>query len=213
MQAAVVPVKSLASGKSRLAAALGRSGAESLALAMLEDVLAALAAVRRLDTIAVVTPDPKVAAVAEHAGVRPLLGSDPGLNESIDSAARALGPACSDGLLVVLGDVAGARASDIERILDALSDAGRPGAVLVPVADGGTAALARVPHDAIPSRFGAESARAHRDAAKRAGVPLVELALASLALDLDDPDDLRAFLAGPGDGPRTRARLRELGFA
>ena len=42
-------------------------------------------------------------------------------------------------------------------------------------------------------------------------VPLAELALPSLALDLDDEADLRAFLTGPGDGPRTRALLAELG--
>jgi 2-phospho-L-lactate guanylyltransferase (CobY/MobA/RfbA family) len=85
--------------------------------------------------------------------------------------------------------------------------------VLAPSRDGGTGALARAPADAIPSRFGAGSADAHRRAAREAGVPLVELALPSLAVDLDDAEALRAFLAGPGDGPRTRARLAALGFA
>ena len=45
--AAIVPVKHLAAGKSRLAQALGREGAERLALAMLEDVVAALRAAQR----------------------------------------------------------------------------------------------------------------------------------------------------------------------
>jgi 2-phospho-L-lactate guanylyltransferase len=213
MTAAVVPVKALGAGKSRLAAALGRAGAEALALAMLEDVLAALLAVPRLEAVAVVTPDPEVARAAAAAGARPLLGDDPGLNASLDRAARELGEACANGLLVVLGDVAGVRPADVERVLDALAALGAAGVVLVPAADGGSAALARRPADVIPSRFGPDSARAHRDAAARAGVPIVELGLPALAVDLDDEADLHAFLAGPGAGPRTRARLRALGVA
>jgi 2-phospho-L-lactate guanylyltransferase len=211
--AAIVPVKHLAAGKSRLAKALGRDGAERLALAMLEDVLAALRGVRRLDAIGVVTPDPTVAAVAERTGARALLGDDPGLNESIDRAARELGDAASDGTLVVLGDVAGARSGDLEQMLGALSGANAPCVVLAPARDGGTAALARNPHAAIPSRFGASSAAAHRDAARAAQVALIELPLSSLAIDLDDADALRAFLATSGGGELTRAALRALGVA
>ena len=211
MTAAIVPVKHLAAGKSRLAKALGREGAERLALAMLEDVLAALSAVRGLDAIGVVTPDPAVAAAAERAGARALLGDDPGLNESIDRAARELGDAARGGTLVVLGDVAGARSGDLERMLAALASGDAPRVVLAPARDGGTAALARNPHAAIPSRFGTASAQAHRDAARAARVALVELPLPSLAIDLDDEDALRAFLATAGGGERTRAALRALG--
>jgi 2-phospho-L-lactate guanylyltransferase len=209
--AAIVPVKHLAAGKSRLAKALGRDGAERLALAMLEDVVAALRGVRRLDAIGVVTPDPAVAAAAERAGARALLGDDPGLNEAIDRAARDLGEPARDGTLVVLGDVAGARAADLEAMLEALARAEAPCVVLAPARDGGTAALARKPHGAIPSRFGAASANAHREAARAAQVPLVELPLTSLAIDLDDEAALRDFLATTDGGTRTRATLRALG--
>jgi len=211
MPAAVVPVKSLAAGKSRLAAALGRARAEALALAMLEDVVAALRAVPGLEVVAVVTPDRDVAEAAARAGARPLLGDDPGLDASLARAARELGAAAADGLLVVLGDVAGARAGELAELLAAGAAGAPPRAALAPSADGGTAALARRPPDAFASRFGPDSARRHREAAADAGVPLVELALPSLALDLDDEADLRAFLAGPGDGPRTRALLAAWG--
>jgi len=209
--AAIVPVKHLAAGKSRLAKALGRDGAERLALAMLEDVVAALRGVSGLDAIGVVTPDPAVAKAAERAGARALLGADPGLNEAIDRAARDLGESARDGTLVVLGDVAGARAADLEAMLMALALAEAPCVVLAPARDGGTAALARKPHGAIPSQFGADSANAHRESARAAGIPLVELQLASLAIDLDDENALRAFLATPDGGERTRAALRALG--
>jgi 2-phospho-L-lactate/phosphoenolpyruvate guanylyltransferase len=210
MTAAVIPVKPLAAGKSRLVDVLGRAGAEKLALAMLEDVVAALRAVRRLDPVAVVTPDPAVARAAERAGARALLGPDPGLNASLDRAGRELADV-PGGLLVVLGDVAGARPEDIETLLDALEKLGARGVALAPSSDGGTAALARNPHDAIPCRFGPGSAEAHRREARRRGVPLAELELASLAVDLDSEADLAAFLAGPGAGRRTRTALRDLG--
>lgn len=180
---------------------------------MLEDVLAALRGVSRLAAIGVVTPDPTVAAVAERAGARALLGDDAGLNESIDRAARELGDAARDGTLVLLGDVAGARSGDLDQMLVALASASTPCVVLAPARDGGTAALARNPHAAIASRFGAASASAHRDAARATRVALVELPLPSLAIDLDDEDALRAFLATSGGGERTRAALRALGVA
>jgi len=209
--AAIVPVKHLAAGKSRLAAALGRDGAEQLALAMLDDVVAALRGVAGLAAVAVVTPDPAVARAAERAGARALLGDDPGLNEAIDRAARELGDAARGGTLVVLGDVAGARSDDLAQLVAALSGGPAPRAALAPARDGGTAALARNPHAAIPSRFGPRSADAHRAAARAAQVPLVELPLASLAIDLDDEASLRAFLATAGGGARTRGALRALG--
>lgn len=208
--AAIVPVKHLAAGKSRLEKALGRDGAERLAIAMLEDVLAALRAAQGLDAIGVVTPDPAVAAVAERAGARALLGDDPGLNASIDRAARELGDATRGGTLVVLGDVAGASSNDLDRMLAALARADAPCVVLAPARDGGTAALARNPHDAITSRFGAQSAAAHRAAARAGDVALIEMPLDSLAIDLDDEAAVRAFLATPGGGERTRAALRSI---
>lgn len=209
MTAAIVPVKRLTQGKSRLARALGRDGAEQLALAMLGDVIEALRETPGVEVVAVVTPDEAVAAAATAAGARALLGDDPGLNESIDRAARELGDAARDGTLVLLGDVAGARSDDLARMIDALAAGPAPRAVLAPASDGGSAALARRPHAAIPSRFGADSAAAHRRAAHEAGVAWVELALPSLALDLDDEADLQAFLAAPpAGGSRTRAVLR-----
>ncbi len=208
---ALVPVRRLAAAKSRLAQALGRPAAERLATAMLEDVVAALRAVPRLGPVAVVTPDPAVAETARRSGASPLLGPDPGLNACLERGAREIAWRAA-ALLVVLGDVAGVRAADVEALLDALAGLGGRGVVLAPSSDGGTAALLRAPPDAIGPHFGAQSARAHRQAARAAQVPCRELPLPSLAIDLDSEQDLHAFLAGPGDGPRTRALLRELGF-
>lgn len=211
MSVALVPVKSLAHAKSRLLPELARQQLEELSLAMLGDVLEALAATPSLREIAVVTPDPAVAAATQRAGARALLRDDPGLNASLDAAARQL-ELDEEGLLVVLGDVAAALPRDLEALFDSARELGNPCAVLAASQDGGSSALLRVPHDALPSLFGPESARAHREAAKSAAVPFRELQLPSLALDLDRASDLEEFTKTASGGSRTRALLEEIAW-
>ncbi|MDJ0852607.1 MAG: 2-phospho-L-lactate guanylyltransferase [Myxococcota bacterium] len=208
MTAGLVPVKSLAAPKSRLRPHLGAEGVRALTLAMLGDVLEALLAVPELSRVAVATPDPTVARAAREAGALALLRDDPGLNAAIEAAAADLAPGAGDALLTVLGDVAGARPEELSRLL---AEAPARGVALAPSRDGGTAALLRRPASVIPAGFGPASAKVHRELAERAGVPFVELPLPSLALDLDEPDDLESFLAGPGGGSRTRRLLQQLG--
>jgi 2-phospho-L-lactate guanylyltransferase len=208
--AAVVPAKSLSGAKSRLLPRLPQPAVERLCLAMLCDVVDALRAVPELARVAVVTPDPAVAAAARQAGAEVLLRPDPGLNSAVEAAAATFAPGPGDGVLVVLGDVAGARPREIERLLRALP--GR-GVALAPSRDGGTCALLRVPRDVIPAGFGADSARVHRERAARAGVACVELELPSLAIDVDEPEDLAELRRSGGAGPRTRAVLEELAGA
>jgi 2-phospho-L-lactate guanylyltransferase len=207
MIAALVPVKALPAAKSRLLPHLGADTARRLSIAMLGDVLEALARVPTLARIAVVTPDATVAQTAREAGAEALLQPDPGLNPAVESAGAALAPGPEDGLLVVLADVAGVRAEEIETLIGTLQ--GR-GVALAPSRDGGTSALLRIPRDVIPAGFGPGSAKVHRDLAERAGVPFHELALPSLAIDVDEPADLEALRSGASAGPRTRALLREL---
>lgn len=207
---ALVPAKALRRGKSRLRATLGAANAEALAVAMLQDVLSALAAAESVGQVAVVTPDPLLADVAKRLGALALLGDDPGLNPSLLRGSRELCGADEDGLLVVLGDVAGIRAAEIDALLSALDGLGPRGVVLAPSSDGGSAALARRPPEVIPPRFGKDSAAVHHDEAKRAGVPFRALELVSLAVDVDAADDLKSLLRGPGVGPHTAKALRGL---
>ena len=212
MIAALVPVKRLGAGKSRLLGSLDRDAIERLTLAMLEDILAALKRVPRIDRIAVVTPDGVVGTAAEAAGAEALVRSDPGLNPSLDVAGAELAARGVTGLLVVLGDVAGADVADLGALFGSLDGLGGRGVVLAPSRDGGTSALLRAPHAVIPNHFGNDSAAAHLDLARGAGVPYSELALPSLAIDLDRVEDAEALLRVERGADRTRALLRELGF-
>jgi 2-phospho-L-lactate/phosphoenolpyruvate guanylyltransferase len=206
MIAAVVPAKSLAASKSRLLASLPRPAVEALATAMLTDVLSALLRVPTLARVAVVTPDAALARAARSLGAEALLRPDPGLNAAVDQAAGELAPGRDDGVLAVLADVPTATAEDLTTLLAALQ---APGVALAPSRDGGTTALLRVPRDAIPAHFGPDSAARHRDAARRAGVVFRELALVSLAVDVDRSADVDAILESPTLGAATRAALAQ----
>jgi len=212
MIAALVPVKQLGAGKSRLLRSFQRDAIERLTLAMLGDILAALKRVPRIDHIAVVTPDGLVGKAAETAGAEALIRTDPGLNPSLDGASAELAERGFTGLLVVLGDVAGAEAADLAALFDALDGLGGRGVVLAPSRDGGTSALLRAPHAVIPNHFGKDSAAAHRDLARSGRVPYSELPLPSLAIDLDRVEDVEALLRIEQGAERTRALLREFGF-
>jgi 2-phospho-L-lactate guanylyltransferase len=140
------------------------------------------------------------------------LRDDPGLNESIDAAARELAKP-GESTLVVLGDVAGALPEEIEALYQCI-DPSAEGAqvVLAPARDGGTSALLRAPADAIPSRFGPDSGRKHREQAERSGISYHELSLASLSIDLDRPEDVDDFLEQASGGKETRRVLDALGW-
>ena len=207
MTVALIPVKNLEESKSRLLSRLPDPLRRRLTLAMLEDLIEALTATRGIERIAVTTPDETVASHARAAGAEVVFRPEPGLNAALEDGRARL---CADGgdLLFVLGDVAGALAEDFQRLLDAARDA-PAGVWLTASSDGGTSALLQHPADLIPCRFGPDSAKRHEDAAVAADVPFRALPLPSLAIDLDQPEDLDAFLATEGGGARTRALLLE----
>jgi 2-phospho-L-lactate guanylyltransferase len=210
MLPAVVPVSRLEESKSRLRRHLGDEATDRLTLAMAGDVLEALLGVPTLGPVAVVTPDAQVARAARALGATALERPDPGLNAAIEDAVRELASDPEGGALVVLGDVPGARSDDLATLTRALDEGGGRGVALAPSRDGGTSALLRVPVGAIPAHFGPESAKAHRELAQAAGLACRELALASLALDVDEIEDLEAFARDAAGGSRTRAVLDSL---
>lgn len=209
-RAAVVPVKSFARAKRRLRERFAADEVESIQRALVADVLGALRTARGLDHVAVLTGDPAVADAARAAGAAVhWLDPDPGLNPSIDAAARTLRADGYTGMLVVLGDLPLLRAGDVEQVLDAGRVHGLAG---VPSLDGGTALLYQSPPGRLPARFGPESFDAHRAAARAQGAELFALELPDpLAhLDLDTPDDARRIAASER-ASLTRDLLRKLG--
>ena len=198
---AVVPVKETSTAKQRLAAALPQAQRSALALAMLEDVLGALAAARGLAGIIVVTVDPAARELAQRYGAAiSTEHATEGHTAAVMSAARLLA-ARGDAMLTIPGDVPLVTAAEIERVIAALR---RGRFVIVPARDElGSNAILAAPADTVPLRFGDNSFFPHLDAARACGIEPVVLPLPGIGLDIDTPEDLAAFLVRPS---RTRAR-------
>ena len=80
--------------------------------------------------------------------------------------------------------------------------------MLVPAADGrGTNAAFRRPANFFPLRFGNDSFKPHLAAAQATGKPCIVLQLPSIAVDVDNPEDLQLLLSHPGE-TRTQSLIR-----
>lgn len=190
----IVPVKDTQHSKQRLMASLDTHQRRLLALAMLEDVLSAIAPVRDRAPCAVVTVDPDATAMAKRYGMRVLTdGAHDGHTGSVMAAARRLGSEGSGGFLTVPGDIPNIATAEIEAVLEAHRSA--PAFTIAPSHDElGSNAVACSPVDAVPLRFGSDSYFPHLAAARRAGIEPTVLRLPGFAMDIDTPEDLARFM-------------------
>ncbi len=190
----IVPVKDTRHSKQRLMASLDAHQRRTLALAMLEDVLSAIAPVRDRAPCAVVTVDPDAAAMAGRYGMRVLTeGAHDGHTGSVMAAARRLGREGASGFVTVPGDIPNIATAEIEALLRAHRTA--PAFTIAPSHDElGSNAVACSPVDAVPLRFGSDSYFPHLAAARRAGIEPTILRLPGIAMDIDTPEDLARFM-------------------
>lgn len=198
----LIPVKNLDNAKERLSPALSPAQRRALAKAMMQDVLAAVAAVNHNTRVAVVTSDPFAGGLAQ--GYRFEVIADPanlGETDAISHATRHCIAQGEDSTLVIPGDIPLVQAADIEQVLRA---APAEGSVLVPGWDGrGSNAVLRRPADLFPLHFGNDSFQPHLRAAQATGMPCRVLQLPRIGLDVDNPTDLAQLLAAEGE---TRAQ-------
>ncbi|MGE5268237.1 MAG: 2-phospho-L-lactate guanylyltransferase [Thiohalocapsa sp.] len=201
---AVIPVKDTLHAKTRLAPALPPALRQELALAMLEDVLQAVAASPALAGRLLVTTDPAALALAARYGfIATGDGADDGHTGAVMAAAQRLATEGRAGMLTLPGDIPLVTTAEIERLLAAHRPA--PSFTIAPSHDElGSNAIVMSPPDAVPLRFGDDSFRPHLAAAAACGIAPCVLHLPGIALDIDNPADL-AHLARLGS--RTRAGL------
>jgi 2-phospho-L-lactate guanylyltransferase len=201
---AVVPVKDTASAKQRLTLALPPEMRQALALAMLEDVLAALAEAAGLAGRLLVTTDTAALALAgRYSFLAMAEGAADGHTGAVTAAARRLVAEGRAGMLTVPGDIPLVTAAEIGRLLAAHRPA--PSFTIAPSHDEkGSNAILMSPPDAVPLRFGDDSFFPHLAAARGRGIAPTVLHLPGIALDIDNPADLAHFARL---GSRTRAGL------
>jgi 2-phospho-L-lactate guanylyltransferase len=209
MNAALLPIRSIAGAKNRLARNLDGGQRERLTLAMLADMVAALRRARALDRVFVVSADAILLAHARKlgagvldesalapVGVAPTNGADAvsGLNRAVAGAARALADIGVERLLAIPGDVPLVGGDEV----DALFATDRRCHPVVLVASGsltGTNGLLLSPPTVLAPCFEGASLEAHRRSARAAGIEPLTVALGGFALDVDTIDDLVALAA------------------
>jgi 2-phospho-L-lactate guanylyltransferase len=207
----LVPVKHLANAKQRLAAILDQPARTELAHAMLFDVLEALGTWAGRPGVSLVTSDPFALDLAKKFDFEVIAdNANRGETDAIEMATRFCISRGVDNTLVIPGDIPLITAHELEAILQA---APVQGSVLVPAADGrGTNAAWRRPAGLFPLRFGNDSFKPHLAAAQATQKPCVVLSLPGIALDVDNPYELRQLAAAPGE-TRSQRLARQWGFA
>lgn len=192
---AILPVKSPQNAKQRLTGFLPVKQRETLARILYKQTLATLCEAKGIDRVVVATSDAEVAEYARESGVL-VFEEEEQVSHSVSADAaclRAMEMGATTVLLVPI-DVPTVTPDDFSQ----LAAAARPGLVVVPSLDGtGTNALVRTPPDCIESRFGPGSCRAHLDQAASKGLYADVLRLPGLMFDIDTPEDVAEFLAGP----------------
>jgi 2-phospho-L-lactate/phosphoenolpyruvate guanylyltransferase len=193
---AIVPVRTIGGGKSRLGVALDAEERETLILGMLRRELGVLRDWGGAEQIYVITPDDGLAALARATGAQPVLQSGEGLNEAITEARRLAIARGATAVLILPADLPLVTAEALDRVRDAADAAvaagsGRAVVVLVPAdARGGTNGLMLSPPDVIAPCFGPSSLEQHLRAAAAADASVQVVVDPALAFDLDTPEDL-----------------------
>ena len=189
---AIIPAKSLALGKSRLAAVLGVEQRAALNRRLFGRVLDATLGIFRPERVAVVTGDEFLLALARSQGLHGLVDPQSGLNAALCAACQYAIERGARSVTVLPSDLPSITAGDIAALAAAIGPA--PCCAIAPdEQEQGTNALALNPPEADFFRFGAESFQAHLAAAKMRGMKTRILRRPGLAHDLDTPEGYRRY--------------------
>ena len=187
---AIVPVKPLRRGKSRLAGMLTEDERTVLNQELLEHTLKVLSTLKELDQVLVVSRDPHALTIARNHGARTVQeDGQPHLNTALARATVMAQVHTIRGILVLPADLPLLTHDDVLALIDRAVKP--PVVVIAPDRHGkGTNALLMVPAGQIEYDFGEDSFKRHCDRAKKSGARLEIVELPSLGLDLDLPEDL-----------------------
>jgi 2-phospho-L-lactate/phosphoenolpyruvate guanylyltransferase len=187
---AIVPVKPLKRGKSRLAGILTEEERTQLNQDLLERTLKTLSQLKELDQVLVVSRDPHALTIARNYGAKTVQeDGQPHLNTALTRATVMAQLHSPHGVLVLPADLPLLTPDDVLALIDR---AVRPPVVVIAPDRHrkGTNALLMVPPSLIEYDFGDGSFERHCERARQAGAKLEIVELPSLALDLDLPEDL-----------------------
>lgn len=187
---AIVPVKPLRRGKSRLAGTLSENERAELNQKLLVQTLTTLSDLKELDQVLVVSRDPQALTIARNHGAKTIQeDGQPQLNTALTRATVLAKVQAIQGVLILPADLPLLTKEDVLTLIDSATKP--PVVVIAPDRHKtGTNALLMVPPGLIDYEFGEDSFQKHSERAKQAGAHLEIVELPSLALDVDVPEDL-----------------------
>jgi 2-phospho-L-lactate/phosphoenolpyruvate guanylyltransferase len=189
----VIPLKSAADGKSRLASALTEAQRAALIRVMAAHVVEAVSATRGVHRVHLLAREPDLA----PRGCAPIADRGTGLNAAIADAARALREQGAGRMLIVHADLPFVTPDEIGALVHACAT--EDALVAAPdTADAGTNALGMPLSCKVATRFGPQSLEAHRLAAAAAQLPFRVVRRPGLACDIDEPTQLEMLLERGG---------------
>lgn len=187
---AIIPVKPLRRGKSRLAGTLSEDERTELNRRLLKHTLTTLSDLRELEEVLVISRDPQALTLARQCGARTVReNGQPELNTALKRATVIAQVYATRGVLILPADLPLITREDVLTLIEHASDP--PVVVIAPDRHGtGTNALLISPSGLIEYDFGENSFQRHCERVNQTGARLEIVNLPTLGLDLDIPEDL-----------------------
>jgi 2-phospho-L-lactate guanylyltransferase len=192
---AIVPVKPLRRGKSRLSNVLTFNERTDLNRHLLENTLDTLKGIPEIEHTLVISRDSEALALARDLGARTVQeNGSSDLNIALARATIVAQHYATRGVLILPVDLPLITPEDVQAMLERV---GEPPVVVVAPdrCHNGTNALLVCPAGLIEYEYGEGSFQRHCERAREAGARLEICELPSLALDLDNPEDLELVAA------------------
>jgi len=190
---AIIPVRSLDSGKTRLAEHLQKSERKELIRFLLERLLNLIKKVSSIDRCLVVSHDPNIHKMSKECGAEILDEKAPfNLNRAVTLASKYVKKNGCERVIVIHSDLPLIEAHDIERI----TALGVEPPVMVISPDrrnNGTNALLIDPIESFNFHYGENSFRLHLKEAKQKKYHIEIYNHIHTSLDLDYPEDLEFY--------------------
>ena len=187
---AIVPVKPLRRGKSRLSGVLSEDERTALNQSMLVNTIKTLKGVPEIDTILVVSRDPSALSLARDYHARTVLeDGSPELNTALRRASMVAQAYQAKEILVLPADLPLIKPEDIRNFI---AHSGKPPEIIIAPdrRHDGTNALYINPAGLIEFKYGEGSFQIHLTQARNANARIEIIELDAFALDLDLPEDL-----------------------